>query len=223
MLHLTTVSITISLELPFLGSWLGGQEVHRSKRSHLEGIKTGEENWNWKPERKKKTVWWTTALKSPSAQKAEDRLMLKFSEDTQVVFFRSEPEQRFKLKKAVKVYRSWAEANRTVLSPCVFVSVSVCVAARAICCAATPADPGTQWTVSGTEGFHRWRVRPPAAAHAYVDPKNTQVKQWTCEDEATHLFLFVCKKKQKYGRNQNCHLAEVTLFTVCAQSLQSVL
>lgn len=54
MLHLTTVSITISLELPFLGSWLGGQEVHRSKRSHLEGIKTGEENWNWKPERKKK-------------------------------------------------------------------------------------------------------------------------------------------------------------------------
>lgn len=123
--------------------------------------------------------------------------MLKFSEDTQLVLFRSEPEQRFKLKKAVEVYRSWAEANRTVLSPCVFVSVSVCVAARAICCAATPADPGTQWTVSGIEGFHRWQARPPAAAHAYVDPKNTQVKQWTCEHEATHLFLFVCKKKQK--------------------------
>lgn len=94
---------------------------------------------------------------------------------------------------------SRAEANRTVLSPCVFVSVSVCVAASAICCAATPAGPGTQWTVSGIEGFHRWRARPPAAAHAYVDPKNTQVKQWTCEHGATRVFLLMCKKKQNMG------------------------
>lgn len=67
---------------------------------------------------------------------------------------------------------SWT--NRTALrgTPSVFVSVCVCAAQCVIYCAAAPAGPGIQWTVSGIASSHQWPAKPHAADLASADPEN---------------------------------------------------